>query len=629
MFTNLVNRLTILPRWVIIVIDSLILVVATAIGFLLRFNFDINEASQFSIFTGVAVFTATGISASLITRSYAGVVRYTGIADGIRIMYTSLLTIGLVVVLNLLYYYNYEKNLIPYSVTLISFFVSFLFLFYYRLIVKSLFQFYKSEQNRFINIAIFGAGQLGIMAKQAIENDPYSKFKLLGFIEDDEQKVGKVINGTPVYSSKNLGLIFKQNALRELIIAVQDLLPEKKNEIVEVAFRNHIKVRYVPPIEKWVKGELKVGQIREVKIEDLLGRDVIHLDQNVIQELKDKKVMVTGAGGSIGSELVRQICKYEPAMVILVDQAESALYEIEQEICRDFPHTNILVTIADVTDCDRMSNVFNDSHPNFVFHAAAYKHVPLMESNPVEAVKCNIFGTKVIADLSVRFGVSKFIMISTDKAVNPTSVMGCSKRIAEIYVQSLHNSSSNAEPNHCAFVTTRFGNVLGSNGSVIPTFKRQIDQGGPLTVTHPEITRYFMTIPESCRLVLEAAVMGEGGEIYIFDMGRPVRIQDLARKMIALSGLEPEKEIDIVYTGLRPGEKLYEELLNNREDTIPTHHEKILKARVINHDYDQVSNMLDILGELLKDKNELKIVALMKDLVPEYKSAISRFEMLD
>ncbi len=628
MLTDLVNKLRILPRWVIIILDSTILCVSTFIGFSLRFNFDFAEANQFNIIEGIAIFMVMGIFASLVTRSYAGVVRYTGVADGIRIMYASVLTLGGVCLLNLVYYYNHSKNLIPYSVAFISFFVSFLLLFYYRLIVKSLFQYYKSEQNRYINVAIFGAGQLGIMAKQAIENDSHSKFKLIAFIEDDVKKRGTVINGTTVYSGLHLVRLFKELAIRELIIAVRDLSPERKNEIIEIAFQNHIKVRYVPPIDRWVKSELKLGQIREVNIEDLLGRDVIHLDQNVVDEVAHKRVLVTGAAGSIGSELARQIAEVQPGQLVLLDQAETPLYEIELEVRKNYPLLNLRVIVCDITNRERVRNVYAEFRPEIIFHAAAYKHVPLMEENPSEAVQCNVFGTKTLADLAVEFKVSKFVMISTDKAVNPSSVMGCSKRIAEIYVQSLHNSLKYEKAN-CAFVTTRFGNVLGSNGSVIPIFKRQIEQGGPVTVTHPEVTRYFMTIAEACRLVLEAGVMGHGGEIYIFDMGNPIRIQDLARKMIALSGFEVDKDIEIAYTGLRQGEKLYEELLNKREDSIPTHHEKIVKAKVAEYDYNLISNMLDILKEIVNDKNDLKVVAMMKELVPEYKSNISKFETLD
>jgi FlaA1/EpsC-like NDP-sugar epimerase len=338
-------------------------------------------------------------------------------------------------------------------------------------------------------------------------------------------------------------------------------------------------------------------------------------------------ICITGAAGSIGSELARQLMTYSPRKLILIDQAESPLYEIEREL-RSVGHFDVSAYVADISHEQRMNRIFGEISPEIVFHAGAYKHVPMMESNPSEAIVTNILGTKLLADISAACGVRKFVMISTDKAVNPTSVMGCSKRIAEIYVQSLND--------HCRkiggktqFVTTRFGNVLGSNGSVIPTFRKQIQAGGPVTVTHPEITRYFMTIPEACRLVLEAGTMGHGGEIFIFDMGKPIRIVDLAKKMIRLSGFEPEKDIEIVFTGLREGEKLYEELLNNREDTMQTHHQKILKAKVREYDYTYIQNMIELFSDLIGDRNELKMVALMKEIVPEFKSNYSRYEVLD
>ena len=355
----------------------------------------------------------------------------------------------------------------------------------------------------------------------------------------------------------------------ELIITVKNLSVERKNEIVDLCLKNQVRVRAVPPVEKWVKGELSLNQIKEINIEDLLGREAIKLDNlNVEKEIRGKRICITGAAGSIGSELVRQVTQYSPELIILIDQAESPLYELEQEIKRMDVRVPIFPYLADITNRERIHFIFEEHHPEIVFHAAAYKHVPVMESNPSEAVMCNILGTKTLADLCVDFKVRKFVMISTDKAVNPTNVMGCSKRIAEIYVQSLNNHLILIGKNSTLFVTTRFGNVLGSNGSVIPMFKKQIENGGPITVTHPEITRYFMTIPEACQLVLEAGSMGRGGEIFIFDMGKSVKIFDLARKMILLSGLEPGRDIDIVFTGLREGEKLYEELLNNSENTL-------------------------------------------------------------
>lgn len=626
MLTDLVNRLRILPRWVIIAIDLAVCVLSTFLAFLFRFNFDISEAGRFPVGLGILVFVLAGFASSLITRSYAGVVRYTGIDDGIRIMYTSLLTLVLTCILNLIYYYNVSKNLIPYSVAFISFFITFLTLFFYRLLVKSLFQYYKSKRDEYTNVLIYGAGQLGITAKQAMENDSHHRLHLIGFVEEDPSKIGKVINGAAVYGVDELPGLISLHGVKELIIAIRDLSLEKRGALLDLGLKHHVKVKYVPPVNRWAHGELSLNQIKDVKIEDLLGRDVITIDNpEVVEETRGRVIMVTGAAGSIGSELCRQLYRLRPKLLVLVDQAETPLFEIEMELARQGRSVELVACVCDVTNRQRLDKVMADTRPELVYHAAAYKHVPMMEANPVEAIHCNVLGTRLLADLSVAHGVRKFVMISTDKAVNPTSVMGCSKRIAEMYVQSLSHRPGVST----VFVTTRFGNVLGSNGSVIPIFRRQIEEGGPITVTHPEIVRYFMTIPEACRLVLEAGVMGRGGEIFIFDMGEPVRIFDLAKRMVQLSGLQVGKDIDIVFTGLREGEKLFEELLTDAENTVPTHHPKILKARVAEHDLVRISEFLDLIEEMMADRNELKLVAIMKDIVPEYKSAVSRFQVLD
>jgi len=379
-----------------------------------------------------------------------------------------------------------------------------------------------------------------------------------------------------------------------------------------------------------VKGELSLNQIKDINIEALLERDSIKLDNfNITEELKGRKLMVTGAAGSIGSEIVRQILYYNPELIILVDQAESDLFEIENELKTKKGTLKIYPIIADITNEQRMDLLFKEFEPQIIFHAAAYKHVPMMEKNPGEAVICNIQGTKILADLSVKYNAEKFVMISTDKAINPSNVMGASKRIAEMYVQSLNNYLADKNPDATKFITTRFGNVLGSNGSVIPVFKKQIDQGGPITVTHPDITRYFMTIPEACQLVLEAGAMGEGGEIFVFDMGKSININDLAKKMIRLSGLEIGRDIEIIFTGLRSGEKLYEELLSTHEDTLPTYHHKILISKTREETYDNVKRNIQLLINAAQDNDELKLVGIMKYIVPEFKSNSSKFEVLD
>jgi FlaA1/EpsC-like NDP-sugar epimerase len=629
--TTLVNRLRILPRWVIILIDLTIIAASAMLGYLLRFNFVVRDFHSFNFYYGVVICMASGLIATLVTKSYAGIVRYTGIDDGIRLLYTSFLSLVLSSLTNLIYYYNEEKNLVPYSVLLIVFLASFLFLFYYRLLVKNVFSYYRSELGKKINVAIFGAGHAGIMTKQAIDTDHKSKLKTVAFLEDDETKIGKELNGTKIYdASKNFDRLIRDLHINELIIAIENISMERKNEMVDVCLRHQVKIRAIPPARQWVRGELSLKQIKEINIEDLLERDVIRLENSYLyEEFKGKCIAITGAGGSIGSELARQILGYSPSRLILIDQAESPLCEVERELLERSGETQLSVFVADICNKQRIAHIFGDLKPKVIFHAAAYKHVPMMESNPSEAVVCNILGTKTLADLAIAYDVKKFVMISTDKSVNPTSVMGCSKRIAEIYVQSLNNFKEKLGVPHTVFVTTRFGNVLGSNGSVIPVFKKQIENRGPVTVTHPDITRYFMTIPEASQLVLEAGAMGKGGEIFMFDMGSPIKIYDLALRMIRLSGLEPNKDIEIVFTGLRQGEKLFEELLNDHENSIPTHHEKIVKAKVREYSFDETNKLIELFEDLLKDKNELKMVALMKEIVPEFKSNYSRFEVLD
>lgn len=571
----------------------------------------------------------SALVATLITRSYAGIVRYTGIEDGKRIAISVVLGLAILCALNLLYYYNQNRNLIPFSIILISSPISFFLLFFYRLFVKELFTFIKSSNDSpsKVRVLIFGAGHLGLSVKQVIENTPNSDLKVLGWIEDDDKKVGKKVQGISIFHSNELDRLVNNFHVKEVIVAVNNLSLERKDKLMEDAVRLQIKVRMVPPADTWMKGELSLKQIKQINIEDLLGRDVITMENGpLLQEIEGRTVVITGGAGSIGGELSRQIARLHPRRLVVIDQAESALFEAEYELRRLKLGIDINFVICDINNRQRLRNIFKEHKPNMVFHAAAYKHVPLMENNPTEAITCNVLGTKVLADIAVEFEVEKFVMISTDKAVNPTSVMGCSKRIAEIYVQALNDHQ---RVRKTAFVTTRFGNVLGSNGSVIPIFRKQIENGGPLTVTHPDVTRYFMTIPEACRLVLEAGAMGKGGEIFIFDMGKPVRIADLARKMVLLSGLELGKDIEIVFTGLREGEKLYEELLAMREDTIPTHHHKIVKAKVAAYPYQQIEESIQLIEELIHDKNELKIVALMKEIIPEYRSNYSRFEVLD
>ena len=473
-------------------------------------------------------------------------------------------------------------------------------------------------------IVIYGASDEGIVTKRTLERDEDHKYKVVAFIADKNSKIGKKIEGVTIHPIERLEYLIENEEIDEVVIAVNNLAKTRKQEIVERALPKNVKVLHVPPVKNWINDELSSNQIQEVKIEDLLGREPIHLDSiNIKGQLSEKRVLITGAAGSIGSEIVRQVASFFPSKIILLDQAESPLYEIEIEIIEQFGNNLCEIVVADVANANRMDNVFRTFKPDVVYHCAAYKHVPIMEHNPSEAVLTNILGTKIMVDLSHQYNVDSFVMVSTDKAVNPTNVMGASKRVAEIYAQSKNKISKTK------FITTRFGNVLGSNGSVIPLFKKQIANGGPVCVTHPEITRYFMTIPEACQLVLEAGAMGTGGEIFIFNMGAPVKIIDLAKKMIKLSGFKVGRDIDIKITGLRSGEKLYEELLNNAENTVPTHHPEIMVGKVRDYDLEDIEEPIRELTTNPSEQDNFKLVASIKKLVPEFVSQNSVYSQLD
>jgi FlaA1/EpsC-like NDP-sugar epimerase len=478
-------------------------------------------------------------------------------------------------------------------------------------------------------VVIYGVGETGVATKRTLDTDPSVNMSVVAFVDDDIRKKGKVVDNVKIFHTDDLAKIIELENIDDLIITPQRISSERKNRIVDLCLDHDVKVLNVPPLKTWVNGSFKTNQIKNIKIEDLLERAPIVIEEGVIEsQLKGKRILVTGAAGSIGSEIVRQLAKFHPQLIILNDVAETALHELQLELQDNSLLNNFITFLGDVKNPERMHTLFETFKPHYVYHAAAYKHVPMMESHPCEAICTNVGGTKIIADLSVKFRVKKFVMISTDKAVNPTNVMGASKRIAEIYVQALNTSTIN-ECLETKFITTRFGNVLGSNGSVIPRFKAQIQKGGPVTVTHPDITRYFMTIPEACRLVLEAGSMGNGGEIYIFDMGNSIKIVELAKKMIRLSGLIPNQDIKIEFTGLRPGEKLYEELLNDLENTLPTHHEKIMIAKVKGNNFEVVSQKVEDLIDIACRYQDKEVVKLMKKLVPEFKSNNSIFEELD
>ncbi len=632
---NFLSKLKILPRWIIATLDSLILFYCALFGYLVRFNFELELIEEYDAFAGSFTFMVGGLLVMQNTRSYEGIVRHTGFRDGSNIFKTVVINFILFLFLNFFHgsFLN-DRFLLPTSVLIIASLSALFMLVFYRLVVKELFVYLKNGfvQKDFRQAVIFGAGEAGIIAQEAIKRDSKSQVNVVAFLDDDIKKEGKNIDGKRIYFGLgDLERLVKQFEITDLIIAVRDFSVQRKNEIIDECLRLNVSVSMVPPVDQWINGGLTAGAIREIKIEDLLSREQILLDNPQIEEdLKGKIILVTGAAGSIGSELCRQISHYHPRLLVMLDIAESALYDVEQEFKEHYPTCKIKVVLGDVRNKKKMKEVFKECKPEVVFHAAAYKHVPMMENYPEEAVHANVIGTKILADLAVLSQVEKFVFVSTDKAVNPTNVMGASKRAAEMYVQALNEYlETNHKKFHTKFITTRFGNVLGSNGSVIPLFKKQIMNGGPLTVTHPEITRYFMTIPEACQLVLEAGIMGNGGEIYVFDMGEPVKILDLAKKMIQLSGKKVDQEIKIQFTGLREGEKLYEELLNDFETVKITHHPKIKIAQVQPSSYHKIDGQIDLFQDLIGKNNETDLVRHLKALVPEYISNSSRFEVLD
>jgi FlaA1/EpsC-like NDP-sugar epimerase len=594
-------------------------------------NFQLSEI-DFSIFASQLVFIlGLRLLAFLYFQSYAGIIRHTSIEDAILILkavfvgsFAAVLVSGFIRnTLGFEHVFNLSA-----SILIIDFFICLFWMIILRFFVKS---FYESFINQFkptIGVLIYGAGYTGMLTKNVFQTDRSTNYKILGFIDDNESKIGKTIEGIKVYSLPEvLDKFVGSNDGLEVIMAINNMSAKSKRKISDIFLDRGVIVKALPPVDKWVEGEFAMNQIHNVKIEDLLGREVIQMNNKRIgDEISGKVILVTGAAGSIGSEIVRQLIAYFPAKLVLVDQGESALYDLEYELAGKVPaNVQLIVNVADVSDTRRVSKIFKTHRPDIIFHAAAYKHVPLMENNPYEAIKTNVIGTRILAELASELGVEKFVMVSTDKAVNPTNVMGATKRLAEMYTQSMNQ----LEGVKTKFIATRFGNVLGSNGSVIPLFKKQIERGGPVTVTHPEITRYFMTIPEACELVLEAATMGQGGEVFVFDMGESVKIIDLAKKMITLSGLRVDKDIEIRYTGLRPGEKLYEELLNNDENTLPTHHPKILVAEVNTPSYAYMEVATNELNLLLSSGDNNSIVAKIKEMIPEYKSNNSIFETLD
>lgn len=639
----MLKRINITPQWIIFCLDLTCCVFSLLLAHYIRYNIDLKLIDITSLSRNVLIAIAVNSFVFYVMKTYAGIIRYITIQDSFRIGAAVILSNMIFLITNLILTVFHQPFIISNVVLVINGLCSFPILMMYRVIIKYLFAHFRNEKKDERKIAIYGADDIGIAAMRSLEHDSNENLTIVAFIDSDKRKKGKTIEGVKIYHINELNQSISEDKVDELLIA-SSASTQEKNKLVDYCLENDIKVLTLPPVQSWVNGEINARQIQHITIEDLLEREPIQIDNKLMEEqFRDKRILITGAAGSIGSEIFRQLAPFNPHMIILNDCAESPLHNLQLELNENFTNNTFHCYIGDVRDQNRMETLFKTLRPHYVYHAAAYKHVPLMENNPSEAIRTNVLGTKTIADLSVKYGVKKFVMISTDKAVNPTNVMGASKRLAEMYVQSLYQSIKTKEaikddlmdtyPNKIKtptkFITTRFGNVLGSNGSVIPRFNEQIKKGGPVTVTHPEITRYFMTIPEACKLVLEAGSMGKGGEIYIFDMGKSIKIVDLAKKMIRLSGLVPNQDVAIEFTGLRPGEKLYEELLNNQENTLPTHHPKIMIAQVKEYHYEDINLHLNELIRLSNSYQDRKVVAKMKEMIPEFKSNNSIYEDLD
>jgi len=611
-----------LPRWLLFLHDNLMVFLTFIFAYFLRYNLVTDHfPTDHAIIHGFAAITVYSVF-SLIFKSYAGLIRHTTLTDiSLVFVTTSVSAFALSILSVVSRTLSLSDHLIvPISIILIHYVLITVILFFMRISIKMFFVFVtKASGTECKRVLIFGAGEMGFIVKRLILSDPRSGFSVFGFLDDNRNLQGKKINGIPVFRPGILSADFvTENKIGTLILAIGSISPVKKSGMILKAMNYGLEILETPAIEKWLNGQLEIHQLEKVKLEDLLGRHPIKLDLDMIRDgLNRKTILVTGAAGSIGSEIVRQLSRFSTSMIVLVDQAETPMFHLENEIRKVYSHINFKTQLADVTSYAKMDLIFRRYRPGIVFHAAAYKHVPMMEENPHEAIRVNVGGTKILTELSVKYGVEKFVMISTDKSVNPTNVMGASKRVCELLVQSVASKQGIMTQ----FVITRFGNVLGSNGSVIPLFKKQIQEGGPVTVTHPDITRYFMTIPEACQLVLEAGFMGKGGEIFVFDMGRPVKISDLACNMIRLSGFEPGRDIKIEFTGLRPGEKLYEELLSEKENLLPTFHKMIRIAQVDRHNYSDIMPcIVDTLKNLYR-LSEGEVVNVFETLVPEFRES--------
>ncbi|HEX2968905.1 MAG TPA: nucleoside-diphosphate sugar epimerase/dehydratase [Bacteroidales bacterium] len=624
MNTRLKSRITLmfrnysLPRWLVLLIDTLVVYFSFLIAYILRYNFETTsfEISRALKQAWIVLFVYT--SFMVIFKSFSGMIRHTTIKDTYRIILTSFCSLIVLLITTLISRGDSIESLynISISILLIHFGAVTVTLFLFRVFVKAFYEFATSSTNARKNVVIYGCGETGIVVRRVIEADTRSQYRLKCYVDDDKKIQGKKVNGFPVYSRQILTKEFvEREEIKAFIIAINKIAPSKKKDVIESIIDLGCEILDTPSIDTWFNGQFEIKNLHKVKFEDLLGREPIKLDLEKIQNgLKGKTILVTGAAGSIGSEIARQLMRFKIGRIILFDQAETPCFYLAQELSSQID-CEFKIVIGDVTRIEVIEQVFMDYLPQIVFHAAAYKHVPLMELHPHEAFRVNVGGTKNVAELAIKYHAEKFVMISTDKAVNPTNVMGATKKICELLVHTL----SKRKDIDTKFITTRFGNVLGSNGSVIPLFNSQIAKGGPVTITHPNITRYFMTIPEACQLVLEAGFMGNGGQIYVFDMGDPVKVLDVALNLIRLSGLEPYKDIKIKYVGLRPGEKLYEELFSCDEPMIPTHNPKISIAQISGNNLETVYSRVELILSSLYDLSSQQLVKEMIQIVPGYK----------
>ncbi len=616
-----------LPRWIILFIDFAIVVASFAVSYLIVLDLNVSFYQVLSVPQECVLVALAYLSSFFVFSTFSGLIRHSTFVDIFKIAVSCVSSALLLAIINYSYYFIFNSKIFLIPFLAINTVMTFVGMLMFRLLIKSLYTYITNLGKKRNRVLILGVNDDSIAVGEALSISEYQRFELVGFVSFKKKYSKLKILGVPLFKyDDDFFDLIKSYHVHSLVLVGSQLSIAEKNNIVDKALENNLKVYNAPSIKEWEQNTDVSQNIKQIQIEDLLERNPIKIDDtNINKDLNNRVILITGGAGSIGSEIVRQVSAYRPSKILVLDQAESPLHNLELELRANYPDVDYEFILADVRKKSRVESVFQAHKISVVYHAAAYKHVPLIERNPTEAVQVNILGTVALADLADHYGVDKFVMVSTDKAVNPTNVMGASKRAAEIYVQALmHQSHSSTK-----FITTRFGNVLGSNGSVIPHFKQQIENGGPVTVTHEQIIRYFMTIPEACQLVLQAGTMGQGGEVYVFDMGKPVKIMDLARKMIKLSGFTPDVDIKISVIGLRPGEKLFEELLTDSSKTLPTHHKKIMRAVDRLVDLNEVTNHIIEIADSCEKGDDVHMISKLKLLVPEFKSQNSIYEVLD